>query len=890
MKKYLISILSLLLSVSFVFAQDHTDPKSWKPEDLVKQESAGSFDISSCEKWITWVKRSPNKEKNRTIGKIFLTNVENNKEYQLTRGKVSDRSPKFAPSGGKIAFLSSREKGNQIWILNMFGGEPYKLTGLENGVNSFVWIDSAAIIFTARENKTYRENKLKKEKDDVIVVGDQEHYLPTRLFKINIKSKKTERLSENSGRINEFKVSPDNKWIVTNENQSVHYSYDNKIPPKQFLYNLKNKTRKEIFTEPNLNPRGFGWTRDSRAFYCSRSFASDPANDYVSISTLSYYDLEKQKLTDVNLDWEKRLGRGYYVTDNGILVTLANGATNKLAFYEKTGDFSWKRTWLDDDKMENIGISVMSKAGNRIVYNYSTASTPVKYETGKLSGNKIEEKKEFLKINGFFKKKNIAKSEVIHWAGANGDEVEGILYYPHNYKEGNKYPLVPVIHGGPSGVDMDRWRESWSNYPNLLAGKGAFVLKVNYHGSGNYGLKWIESIKKHYYELEVPDILNGVDFLINKGLVDPDKLGIMGWSNGSILAIQCCLERQDFKVLCAGAGDVNWTSDYGNCAFGAGFDNAYFGGPPWENPEYYIKISPLFQMEKNITPTIIFFGTNDTNVPTEQGWEHYRALQQIGKAPVRFLLFPGQPHGLGKLSYQLRKVKEEMIWFDKYLFNSDKPVNEAFKEGSPLAVALEKAKAAKSEDKFGITLKGKLVPETVKHDSLMVGRFEVTCAQYKAFKKSFKYDKGKENYPVTGISYDDALEYCKWLSKQSGKDFRLPEEKEMNKLAGKANKSKENNLDYWAGYSPIPEEVKLLKEKIKLLEKSGNLLMEAGSNPPAGKTGIFDLGGNAAEWCKTKDGKGKACGLSAVSATDKKTGYSAPENKYTGFRVCYKIK
>ena len=105
-----------------------------------------------------------------------------------------------------------------------------------------------------------------------------------------------------------------------------------------------------------------------------------------------------------------------------------------------------------------------------------------------------------------------------------GDMVEGILYYPHEYEKDKKYPLMVSIHGGPAGVDMDAFNDNWSNYPNILAGKGAFVLKVNYHGSGNYGLKWVESIKEHYYEYEVPDILNGADFLVNKGLVDSDKL------------------------------------------------------------------------------------------------------------------------------------------------------------------------------------------------------------------------------------------------------------------------------------------------------------------------------------------------------------------------------
>jgi poly(3-hydroxybutyrate) depolymerase len=509
---------------------------------------------------------------------------------------------------------------------------------------------------------------------------------------------------------------------------------------------------------------------------------------------------------------------------------------------------------------------------------------------GNLTANAIENAKEFLEINSFLKTKNIAKTEIIHWTGARGDTVEGILYYPHNYEEGKKYPLVPMIHGGPAGVDMDSFMEHPFRYPNLLASKGAFVFRPNYHGSSGYGLEWVESIKLHYYEYEVPDILTGIDHLIDKGFVDPDRVGIMGWSNGSILSIACCIERPNFfKALCAGAGDVNWISDYGNVAFGQAWADAYFGGPPWEKPEYYVKISPLFKLDRNTTPTIIFFGTEDVNVPTEQGWEHFRALQQIGKVPVRFLLFPGEPHGFLKLSHLKRKVEEEMVWYDKYLFKTFEEQNEAFNPSSPLGIELEKAKIARVGSLYGKKQNGVLCPETVKHNKLMVSRFEITRAQFKEFKNSYKFSPGTENYPANNITFEDARKYSQWLSKKTGKNYRLLTEKEMGELTALAKGNKENNLDYWAGYSPSPDEVKLLADKIGELEKKKPLLMNAGSMNPAGKTGLYDLGGNVSEWCSTEDGKGKILGLSAVSPSDQKAKFQPPSASYVGFRVCVGI-
>jgi len=122
-----------------------------------------------------------------------------------------------------------------------------------------------------------------------------------------------------------------------------------------------------------------------------------------------------------------------------------------------------------------------------------------------------------------------AKTEVIKWKGSLDEEVEGILYYPTNYEAGKKYPVITMIHGGPTGWDSDAWDDNWAYPVNLMTQRGALVLRPNYHGSANYGLKWVESICcGKYYDLETPDINMGVDYLISKGMADPDKGGDTG--------------------------------------------------------------------------------------------------------------------------------------------------------------------------------------------------------------------------------------------------------------------------------------------------------------------------------------------------------------------------
>src|SRR5262249_39184098 len=191
-------------------------------------------------------------------------------------------------------------------------------------------------------------------------------------------------------------------------------------------------------------------------------------------------------------------------------------------------------------------------------------------------------------------------------------------------------------------ADTDSWSERWSYAANLFCQRGAFVLKPNYHGSTGYGLAWLESIAHgKYLGPEVEDIEKGVDALIARGLANPKRLGLQGWSNGAILTNELITRTTRYRAASAGAGTVEYVSDWASCEFGDAFDRFYLGKSPLKDPQLYIRKSPFYRFGKVRTPTLIFFGTEDRVVHPQQGWAQYRALQQLGKSPVRFVLFPG---------------------------------------------------------------------------------------------------------------------------------------------------------------------------------------------------------------------------------------------------------
>jgi formylglycine-generating enzyme required for sulfatase activity len=263
---------------------------------------------------------------------------------------------------------------------------------------------------------------------------------------------------------------------------------------------------------------------------------------------------------------------------------------------------------------------------------------------------------------------------------------------------------------------------------------------------------------------------------------------------------------------------------------------------------------------------------------------HYRALQQHAKTDVRFVLFPGEKHGPTKLAHQRRKVEEELAWFDRYLFQTHKDGDESVKDDSPLARALKLRSAKRDQNRYGEKRNGQLVPETVPYAGIQVGRFEVTRAQFACFDRSYPVPPGKENYPAAGISFEQAQDYCRWLSKRTSETYRLPNEEEAEELYGEAEAG-ENTLDHWAGYPVNPDDARQLREKLRELGPAA-LLREVGSFGATGKEQlVFDLGGNVAEWTVSDTGKPRLRGGSADCPADAKQRTSNAAKEYQGFRV-----
>jgi dipeptidyl aminopeptidase/acylaminoacyl peptidase len=262
-------------------------------------------------------------------------------------------------------------------------------------------------------------------------------------------------------------------------------------------------------------------------------------------------------------------------------------------------------------------------------------------------------------------KLSLGETETVRWKAKDGADVEGLLIKPLGYEKGRRYPLIVQLHGGPASAEMNGFQGRYVTYPHIYAAAGYVILQPNYRGSTNYGEAFMRQIGGNFMRLSYGDIMSGVDHLVQAGIADPDKLGMMGWSAGGHLSSWTLTQTDRFKAISTGAGAVNWISMYAESDV-QGVREFYLGGKPYEAWDNFMDESALKFIKQAKTPTLIHVGEADQRVPKPQSDELYMALKKLG-VPVEYIVYPGMPHGLSEPRYQMVKMVSEFNWFEKWI-------------------------------------------------------------------------------------------------------------------------------------------------------------------------------------------------------------------------------
>ena len=678
MRKFL--ILSLVL-VGFITCAQNENPSF---EEIISLPSVGGVKVSPDGSHFTFQKEYTDWENNRFFNEIWLSK-NGGEPFQLTNSEGKGSSnPKWSPDGKWIAFTSGRNEKNQIYVIRISGGEAFQLTNEENSIGQFAWSPDGKKIAFLRSDPEDESEKTRKEKFGEYAVEDAEYKL-NRLYAIDFdpdqlhpyplpeqledsayQARKKGRLLMDSVdyTVTQFKWSPDGRKMALSHqpNPLINSFFDSDIS----ILDIKSKEINQLVSNESFDGV-YDWSPDSKSIVYATSL-DDTTSNYYKNGFIYRIDIDGSNNKRLAGDFNEDIG-GITWTENGLLAVAWQKTERKmLRIDENTGD-----TDIIPSKVDLIWGYDISNDGKTIAF---TGRMHNEMTEVYITDQKFKSVKKLTQITNRINDWAVAQSEVISWKSKDGAAIEGVLHKPEDYDPAKKYPLLVIIHGGPTGISTPNPVPAYV-YPMVQwLNKGALILRPNYRGSAGYGEDFRSLNVKNLGVGDAWDVISGIDHLSGKGMVDTTKLGAMGWSQGGYISAFLTTSSNIFKAISVGAGISNWMTYYVNTDIHP-FTRQYLKATPWEDEEIYDKTSPMTYINNASTPTLIQHGEFDRRVPPANAYELYQGLQDVG-VESKLIIYKGFGHGISKPKEQLAAMWHNWIWFGKYLWEEDieMPVND----------------------------------------------------------------------------------------------------------------------------------------------------------------------------------------------------------------------
>jgi dipeptidyl aminopeptidase/acylaminoacyl peptidase len=628
-------------------------------DQILSLKRAGSPEISPDGRWVAYTIRETNWDDNNFETEIWLADVSTGSTRQLTNGKKSSQSPSWAPDGSKLAFISDRTDKRQIYLISPQGGEGEALTSLEDGVSSFAWSpDGRTIAYTATEPKTAAIKDREKKYGEFQVV-EQDHRM-THLFTIDVATRATRTLTSGPFTVGRFAWSPDGRSIAFDH--TVNPALANGGSADISIVTVADASVRALVTQagPDTHPV---WSPDGSRIAFETAMAN-PAFFYTN-GLIAIVASSGGAPTVVSSAFDE--DPSIVAWKPGGLFFAASARTYAY-LYKLNPDTKAITKVSPVDRTVNSSFS-LSKDGETIASLRSDATSMAEVFVGS---------KKLTDLNAQTAGWPAGTLDVVSWKSQDGATIEGVLHKPADFDPAKKYPLLVVIHGGPTGVSRAVPFTS-TIYPiDVWVPRGVLVLEPNYRGSAGYGEKFRALNVRNLGVGDAWDVLSGIDSLIAKGMVDPARVGTMGWSQGGyISAFLATHDASRFKAISVGAGISDWMTYYVNTDI-TPFTRQYLKATPWDDPEIYAKTSPITYIKQAKTPTLIQHGATDQRVPLPNAFELYHGLQD-NHVPTKLIVyqgFGGVGHGPSKPKSNRATMDHNVEWFDQYFFQTPKAATE----------------------------------------------------------------------------------------------------------------------------------------------------------------------------------------------------------------------
>ena len=681
------------LSPMTVWAQKPPmQPRPITIEDMFHIREVHDPQLSPDAQWVAYTVKNYLLKKDKSEDRIWMVPAAGGDAVAMTADGVSSSHPRWSPDGKYLAFLSARDEGKtQVWLLNRSGGEAQRLTETVQGVEDFEWSpDSRRLVLTLRD-PSEEDLEAAKNKEAESVDGDE---------KAADKSKEKKPKAKKPWVIDRLQFKWDEVGYLDHRRSHL------------YVFDLATRGVTQI-TSGDYDDAHPAWSPDGHelAFSSNRS-KPDPDRTYnTDIWVVAADNMDKgahlRQITtnpgeDNNPAWspdgkwityitqlDPRLFE--YATKHVAVSSSASGEAKvlTLSFDRNASEprFSpdGKSIYFiaDDDGTQNLcriavsGGEVTRPIGGRLMlFGYSLAKNgdvaaqidmpdrPSEIYTLPASAGKLNR---VTRTNdAFLSQLKLVQPEYVHFKSKDGTTVAGYLYKPLDYMPGKKYPTVLRPHGGPVWA----YYAEFSHLAQLFAANGYAVLLPNPRGSSGYGQKYCQAILADWGNKDYQDDMAIVDYAVEQGIADPEKLGVGGWSYGGISTDFIIVQTTRFKAAISGAGEALNTSMYGHDQYQKDYETEL--GLPWENHALWDKLSPFYKITNVTTPTLFMGGEIDWNVPILGSEQMYQAMKSLGRT-TELVVYPGEYHEFKTPSHLKDRLERYLAWYAHYVKGETTP-------------------------------------------------------------------------------------------------------------------------------------------------------------------------------------------------------------------------